>query len=138
MNRTERYRQQHVEIASLVTQLERELNARLLAQDASSARRTLATLAGKLTLHLAAEDQHLYPDLARNGNENVKRVATKFAHDMAPLAQVFVAYVGRWPSPSAIKADPNAFIHETNKVMSALKDRIRKENQEFYPLVDAA
>lgn len=137
MSRTDRYRQQHVELASLVTDLEKELDPTRLAADATSARRILSTLAGKLNLHLAAEDHHLYPELARSSDDNLKRLASKFALDMAPIAKAFTEYVGSWSTPTAIKNNPAAFIAQSKTVIKVLKERIRKENQELYPLADS-
>jgi hemerythrin-like domain-containing protein len=137
MSRTERYRQQHAELATIVTELERELDATRLGADASNARRLLSSLTGKLTLHLAAEDKHLYPELARSTDDNLKRMASKFAQDMAPIAKAYTEYVNKWPSPTAIKGNPAAFITESKAVINVLKGRIKKENTELYPLADS-
>lgn len=136
MSRTLRYRQQHAELAALVVELERQLDAATLSADPTKARTLLSTLAGKLSVHLATEDGHLYPELARSSNENLKRMAVKFAQEMGPIAQTFTAYTRKWPTPSAIKADPSGFIAQTQSVMKVLKDRIKRENQEFYALAD--
>lgn len=53
MSRTQRYRQQHADLAALIVDLVRELNAATLKADAARARGTLAVLAGKVKLHLA-------------------------------------------------------------------------------------
>lgn len=137
MSRTARYREQHVDIARVVTDLESELDAAKLAADASRARSLLSSLAGKITLHLAAEDSHLYPELAKSNNEKLKAAATKFAKDMGPIAKAFTGYIEKWPTPTAIKGNPAAFIAETKAVMGVLKDRIKKENTELYQLADA-
>lgn len=136
MARTDRYREQHAELAKIVTDLEKELDEARLAADATQARKLLSALAGKITVHLAAEDSHLYPDLMKSGNEKLKATATKFSKDMGPIAKAFTGYIEKWPSPSAIKGDPKGFVNETKTVMGVLKDRIKKENTELYPLAD--
>lgn len=136
MSRTQRYRQQHADLAALAAELERELTVATLTADPGKARSLLSSLAGKLSVHLAAEDGHLYPELARSSNESLKRMATKFAQEMGPIADAFTAYTRKWPTPSSIKSDPSGFITQTQSVMRVLKDRIRRENQEFYALAD--
>jgi len=138
MRRTERYRQQHNEIVEQVRALEQLMNPTALSADATSARRLLSTLAGKLTVHLAAEDQVLYPEIKGNADPAVKKIAAEFERDMLPLSQAFKSYVGRWPTPTAISQDPATFVAETRSVCKALMDRIKRENSVFYEALDAA
>lgn len=138
MSRTTRYREQHADIAKVVADLEAQLDATKLGADGAPARKLLSSLAGKIAVHLSAEDEHLYPELARSNNEKLKAVASQFAKDMGPIAKAFTGYVAKWPTPTAIKSDPASFIAETKSVLAVLKERIRKENQELYPLADAA
>ena len=138
MSRTARYREQHADIARIVTDLEAELDVGKLAADASKARSLLSSLAGKIKLHLAAEDSHLYPELAKSSNEKLRTVATRFSKEMGPIANAFIGYVEKWPTPTAIKSNPAGFVTDTKSVMSVLKERIKKETQELYPLADSA
>ena len=46
------------------------------------------------------------------------------------------AYTGRWPHALAVKKDPAGFVRETNKVFQLLSQRIQKENEELYAVVE--
>lgn len=138
MSKMKQYRQQHADIIAAALELERHLDAGRLLTDTSHAKKLLASLAEKMTLHLAAENNHLYPDLARSSNEALRRTAAKFAQDMAPIAKTFTSYVAGWPTPSAIKGDPTAFVAETRNILALLKARLKRENQELYSLADSA
>lgn len=137
MSKMKPYRQQHADIIAAALELERHLDAGRLLTDASHAKKLLALLAEKMTLHLAAENSHLYPDLARSGNEQLKRLAAKFAQEMGPITKAFTNYVAGWPTPSAIKGDPNAFNAETRNILAVLRARLKRENQELYALADS-
>lgn len=137
MRRTERFRQQHNEIVEQVRFLEQLLNPSALSVDAGPARRLLSSLAGKLSVHLAAEDQVLYPEIKGSADPAIKKIAAEFERDMLPLSQAFKSYVGRWPSPTAISQDPATFVAETKNVCKALMDRIKRENSVFYEALDA-
>lgn len=136
MARTDKFRQQHVELQSLVSELEKQLNPLTLAQDASSARSILSKLIGKLTLHLSAEDKILYPDLMASSDSKVSALAKTFANEMKSTASVVVAYNQKWSTASVIKANPNDFIKESKKIITALDDRIKRENNQLYAIAD--
>ena len=136
MGRTDKYRQQHNELLALATELQGLLHEEALAKDSTAARSCLAKLMGKLSLHLSSEDKVLYPELEAHKDASVAAVARRFAGEMKNTTAQVVAYNGRWPTPSAIKANPQGFAKETKEVIKVLADRIKRENQELYAVAD--
>ena len=136
MAKSDRFRKQHDELLELANKLAAELDIAKLAKEASAARSALSKLAGKLTLHLGAEDQYLYPELLANGNSKTKEIAQQFVEEMGGIASAFLAYNEKWRTSSIIQASPENFIDETKAIYGALAKRIDMENNKLYPLMD--
>lgn len=136
MANSDRFRQQHDELLALANDLAAELDPGKLAQDAAAARSLLSKLAGKLLLHLGAEDQHLYPRLIESDNPETRRIARQFVEEMGDIAKVFTAYNERWRTTGSIQNHADDFIYETKAIYGALATRIDKENSILYPLMD--
>lgn len=136
MSHLENFKRQHREIKELVDNLTTMLKQDLLVQEPTKVRTVLSTLAGKLMMHLAMEDQFLYPTLIQNGNAQAQTTAARFSNEMGGLVQVFKDYSTKWLNPSSIKADPEAFISESHEILQALRHRIAREDGELYPLVE--
>jgi iron-sulfur cluster repair protein YtfE (RIC family) len=132
---TDKYREQHVELASLATQLNRTVDQVRTDDDCAQVRKTLNQLAGKLMVHLSMEDKGMYPRLASHENGDLRATAASFAREMGGIAQAFEAYNNRWTS-AAIRADVAGFAAETRKVVQVLLNRIQSENTRLYPMVD--
>ncbi len=55
---------------------------------------------------------------------------------MGGIAEFVANYSKKWPSAYAISDDSKGFIEETNQLISALGNRIKKENDYLYKLAD--
>jgi glycine/D-amino acid oxidase-like deaminating enzyme len=133
---TDNFRKQHGELLNVAKSMAKLLDAERLKQDATEVRRLLSVLHGKLSVHLVMEDKSLYPRLLNHHDAEIRATTQRFIDEMGTLAGVFKGYVGKWPTPSAIQADPAAFVAETTAVFEALGGRIRRENEELYVLAD--
>jgi hypothetical protein len=100
-------------------------------------RTLLSSLAGKLTVHLAMEDKGMYVRLLKHKDGQIRTTATTYLDEMGGIKAVFNAYLERWPSATAIQANPTGFIAETEGILAALSIRISKEDNELYAMVDA-
>ena len=138
MAKSDRFTQQHDELLVLANDLAATLDVAQLSANATKARSILNKLAGKLLLHLGAEDQFLYPHLLASANAETKRIAQQFVDEMGGIAQAFVAYNNKWKTSANIQADVTGFIGETRAIYAALAKRIEKENTILYPLMDKA
>jgi hypothetical protein len=137
MSLTARYRVQHQEIDAVITRLTQLLvDVDTLRSHARDARSLVATLSGKVRVHLAMEDRSLYPDLLAHANPTVREKARRFQAEMGELGKAFFAYVARWPHHQAVAADPAAFGRETRDVLRALAARMLAEDTDLYPAAE--
>lgn len=136
MSTTQQFRQQHNELLAIATQMSNGFDAGSLAQDAKEMRTLLSELAGKLKVHLAMEDKHLYPKLLSHDNGTVRSTAQQYIDEMGGIAKVFTDYLDRWPHAKAIQENASGFIEETKGLFNALGNRINKENNDLYPLLE--
>jgi hemerythrin-like domain-containing protein len=136
MAATDAYRKQHSELLALAAKLADALDPAKLGRDATPARLILSNLSGKLKVHLAMEDNSLYPRMLQDSDPAVSAMARRFADEMGGIAKAFGGYVERWPSANAIQLAPQQFIDETRKIFAALASRIERENNQLYPLLD--
>ncbi len=133
---TDEYRRQHEEILGLTNELSGYLHEQKLKNDAQEARKILSKLSGALKVHLAMEDNSLYPRLLQSKDEKIKEVARRFIEEIGGIAPVFNHYLNKWPNPASIENNPLEFIRETTELFNALKNRIERENNILYPLID--
>ena len=134
--RSEVFRDAHRELLQLVDAMSGRLRSAELERDPSEVRAMLSMLAGKLTIHLAMEDQALYPRLATHRSQPVREIAERFAQEMGGILAVFREYMARWSTTDAIQADVAGFMRETNQIFHALRARIAKEDGELFPKLD--
>lgn len=130
------FRQDHRDIVELVAQLEGLLDAESLSVDASQAHELLGVLATRLVTHLAREDEVVYPQLITHKVETVRAMAQLLKKRVGGLDRTFRSYVDDWSSPSLVENSPKKFIAETKGLLRVLKMRIKREDEELYPLVD--
>lgn len=90
-----------------------------------------------LLMHLAKEDKLLYPQLARSSLPRVAQLAERFAAEVCGLAADYAAYMQRWPV-ERIESQWSLFGQDTRRIVAILNTRIRREESELYPCIDAA
>jgi iron-sulfur cluster repair protein YtfE (RIC family) len=132
---TMKFREQHAEILVIAKKVDRAL-ARL-PDAAAEVRAQLTALAAKVNVHLAMEDEALYPRLQGHADPKVRSLAKKFTEEMSGIKAAFQKYVQTWNEP-AIRSDAAGFVAATKGLFAALARRIQRENNELYPLLDNA
>lgn len=90
-----------------------------------------------LILHLAQEDNFLYPALQRSIDPVTRKLADRLHQEMGELAVAYRAYVARWTG-AAIAADWHGFREHSLVIIAALQRRIRREETELYPRIPIA
>ncbi|MFY7960671.1 MAG: hemerythrin domain-containing protein [Elsteraceae bacterium] len=125
--------QQHAELIALAEEITAACgDDRTIARDADPIRRSLSRLMGKLGVHLAIEDDYLYPRLKDHANAVVRNTAIRFEAEMSGLKPAFQAFKEKWTS-DAIGRDPAAFRAELGVLFAALGHRVERENSLLYP-----
>ena len=136
MKRTSTLSRQHGDLIEVVKTIAPLLSPEALSQDASEVRSLLSKLAGKLKIHLAMEDNSLYPELLQSSDPKVRAMAERFVSEMGGITEVFDAYLAKWAEKTLIQKDAAAFVRETEGLFVALGARIEREESELYPLLD--
>lgn len=90
-----------------------------------------------LMVHLAKEDQYLYPHLQTNGAPRAASLAKRFSQEMGGLAAAYLSYTSQWTAQRMAEDWPG-FIADTRKIILALRQRILREERDLYPLIDEA
>jgi iron-sulfur cluster repair protein YtfE (RIC family) len=137
MTATDTYRKQHAELIEIVRSIEPMLDPAKVATATAEARNLISKLLGKLSIHLAMEDQSLYPRLVQHADLSVREIAKKFATEMAGVKPSVESFGKKW-TENELRANPAAFCNEARKLFALLGDRIQRENTQLYPLLDKA
>lgn len=94
----------------------------------------LARLTGILRIHLALEDEILYPALRKSSNPRTAEIGERAWREMGGLADVFLDFVDRWKRADVLLAEQDRFRSESDAVFRALVQRIEMEHREVYPI----
>ncbi len=98
--------------------------------------RLLTDLARNIKVHLTLEDASLYPVLTIIDDQSVSDVSAGFVQEMGGIKETLDAYFSKWSSGYAIKENSELFMAETDGILKALRDRIERENNVLYPMID--
>jgi hemerythrin-like domain-containing protein len=96
----------------------------------------LARLTGILRIHLALEDEILYPALRNASDRDIAQTAEHYWQEMGGLADTFLDFVDRWKRADTLLAEAARFRSESAVVFQALADRIGREHDEIYPMAE--
>lgn len=138
MSKTEHLRGQHNDMAKIIGEISSKLSVEYCKTNPSEISHKLASLIGKLKIHLSSEDKALYPTLLASTDPKVKTTAEAFMKEMGGIAPSVEAYFTKWALASHIQKNPEDFIKETKDLFAALAKRIDREHKDLYPLLDAA
>ncbi len=134
---TDRLRQQH-DLATIMTDHLRDLVRRHRPGDNAIAIATqLARLLGALRVHLAEEDEYLYPALIATNNGIAAALAERYRAEMGSLAWDVEEFMRYWSSSAVIAQRFEAFESDLDRMLGALVARIKRENFTLYPIADA-
>ncbi|MBN8525076.1 MAG: hemerythrin domain-containing protein [Planctomycetes bacterium] len=126
-------RQQHAELSRLLGDIGA---AAKNGQPGTELRRLLIELSGKLTVHLAAEDRLVYPQLQASPDMAVASMARRFADEMGGLGAAFKSFTHRYATGIAIDADRAGFNASYAAIVAAISARVKAEETELYPAAD--
>ncbi|OAN60914.1 hemerythrin domain-containing protein [Magnetospirillum moscoviense] len=138
MPKTDTYRKHHDDLRAIAARLETHLDAAAIADNPAAVATVVRELFGKFSVHLAIEDNTLYPSCLAHADLKVRDTARRFQAEMGDLGQDFDTYKKAWPGPLAIARDPVGFVTASRDMLTRLKARVAREEAEFYALVDKA
>jgi hypothetical protein len=137
MMNIDKFKHQHVAILDGIGRLREAVRAGI-AENADDIATRIVKISGVIKLHLAIEDTVLYPAVADSADRKLARLGEAYQREMNGIAGEYFAFASRWNLPARLKADPEGFRADANRVLRVLFDRMRREDTEFYPAIDAA
>ena len=132
----DKFKHQHVDILGNIAALRRLAQAGV-AHNATEIARLIVGMSSTIKLHLAVEDQALYPALQRGHNPELARLGQQYQRDMGPIAQAYEAFARRWNLPESVRRDEQGFRDDANRVLRTVHERMQRENRDFYPRIEA-
>ena len=131
----EKFKHQHADILSNISAL-RRLSQAGVARNAARIAGLIVRMSSTIKLHLAVEDQALYPALQRGANAELARMGQQYQEDMGPIAQAYDAFAKRWNRPESVRRDEQSFRDDANRVLRMVFERMQRENRDFYPRIE--
>lgn len=128
---------QHAEILGDLERLKGQLAGPFNRNRVHGVRRVLQVLDQRVILHLAQEDNILYPHLLGHPSPEVRDMAALLIAEMGNLGADFVDYVQRWSTDEALVKHWDRFVKESLGLVVRLVWRINQEESKLFPLVDA-
>lgn len=132
----DKFKQQHVEILSCISTL-RALAHSGVRNNASEIARLIVAMSSTIKLHLAVEDKILYPALQNAKNTSLASMGKRFQDEMTSIAHAYLDFARRWNTAATLSHNPDGFRSDANSVLRVLYERMRKEDTDFYPVIEA-
>lgn len=132
----DKFKQQHVEIMACIADLRKFSRADIRGNAADIAKR-IVSMSSTIKLHLAVEDQVLYPALRKEKDSVLAVLGNKFQDEMQAIASAYIGFASRWNHAAKVSDSPEEFRADANKVLRIVHDRMQKENTVFYPAIEA-
>ncbi|MBP2632441.1 MAG: hypothetical protein H6Q70_3069 [Firmicutes bacterium] len=127
---TTNFLQQHQNIKEELDTIEKLMKD--LDTSASDTALHINQLAGKLNVHLSAEDKHLYPSLLKGTDTALQTLAQSYIDEMGNLCQIFNTYKLKFNTKNKITDAKTQFTTETLQIIKAIRDRMKKEETDLY------
>lgn len=131
----ENFMRQHKDIIEELNYIEKIVNNRDYLNHLDDFVSHINNLAGKLKIHLNSEDKFLYPNLIDGEDIELKNMANDYINEMGNIADTFTIYKNEFNTKSKINEKIDTFISRTKPILSEIKNRILKEENELYKLV---
>jgi hemerythrin-like domain-containing protein len=136
MVKTEILRQQHDAALSMAERLIDLVDNYDPATAAIPILMQLNRLLGNLRVHLAQEDDDLYPALMESSDPEVARTAATYVAEMGRLAFDLEWFAQHWSCSASIAGNIDEFRQGAHELVQALAVRIERENRDLYPLAE--
>jgi hypothetical protein len=124
----EKLKIEHQEIFDKMDEISLFLENNLLSEATNTALSLISKLIIYLNLHLAMEDEILYPELLDHKDIEIRSMAKMFIEEADEVNDALKYYNQKWSTPVDINNKPDEFIKETKEVFdSFLRRNIREE-----------
>ena len=131
---TDTFKHQQTDILELAKRISDRLDEGPLTAQVDEILFMLRGLKDKVTIHLAAEDQLLFPRLEQNTSDELVFMARQFRSELAILCQEIAEFTARWDDKNIILVQPSRFLRETGGLLAVLGHSLERERVRLYPL----
>jgi hemerythrin-like domain-containing protein len=131
----DKFKQQHREIISCISTL-RALAKSGIRDNAAEISKLIIAMSSTIKLHLAVEDNLLYPALQESKNSALAKMGKRFQDEMESIAAAYLDFARRWNTAGTVSGNPEGFRSDANNVLKVLHERMRKEDTDFYPVIE--
>ena len=131
----DKFKNQHGDIKRRIGEL-RDLARAGAAANAEAIALGIVAMSALIKLHLAVEDQVLYPALQRGGNVELARLGRQYQSEMASIASAYDAFARRWNTAENVRRNAQGFRNEANVVLRSVFERMQREDHDFYPRIE--
>lgn len=90
----------------------------------------------KVWMHMVFEDNTIYSELSRHHNPDISSIAKSFHDSAREIKKDFSTYVKLWCKVTEGKASKDGFTEESERIFSLIRERIRFELEEIFPMVE--
>lgn len=126
---------QHSELKKIIANLSDLLHPDIIKSNSIELASMLTKFSSKMNLHLALEDKILYPNLISHSDRKISQKAKIFMKEMGNIKKKFGIYINRWRFSSNINSIPMDFINESHSIFEVLSKRIKREDEDLFPLL---
>lgn len=133
----DKFKHQHLDILEAIAALRTLVQAGIAGHAAEISQRIIA-MSGVIKLHLAVENRLLYPALEASGNARLARLSHQYRDEMQGISGAYLTFAAKWNTPRLLAEQPEAFRDDANSVLRTLYERMRREDREFYPAIEAS
>ncbi len=134
MNSLDNLKRQHIEIEEVLNETVKLIKVGDLKLHGQAIAKNISILAGKLKVHLSAEDNYLYPDFLNNSNLDLRKTAQSYIDEMGDLSSTYMEFKGKYNTERKILKAEEDFVKESKAVFTAIEKRMNKEDKELYVL----
>ena len=132
----EMLRKQHADIMEQVDTILKAIRGNEVVLNKELVQELVTKISDELRLHLLVEDDLLYPALMKDPKESIRNIAYMYVAELGGIKDTFKKYKAKWTRNEAIAESIEAFKSETEALITLLKKRIDKENNELFPLFE--
>lgn len=134
---TDTFKRQQADILELAGRVSDKLDEGPLSAQIDEILFMLRGLKDKVTIHLAAEDQLLFPHLEQDPCDELAFMARQFRAELGTLCQEMANFTDHWDDKNTILVQQNRFLRETGGLLAVLGYSLERESSRLYPLLAA-
>ena len=135
MNIIDRFTEQHYQIIALCKEMKIRAMIENLENDVISVYELQEDLNETLGAHLRLEDLSLYPMLLEHENSKIRDNALKLQGEVSSCTLAHTQYQKKYASQQSIKDNIYEYSEDTQKLATAILERIQKEEIQLYSLL---